>query len=80
MEDLLKFEVTTELGPCQVRSKTDLPCPRPAVVELGGILFCEPCARKQEAYFAIGTLTQGRGFITADRELAGRITQAGMRY
>jgi hypothetical protein len=28
------------------------------VVEIGGIPFCEACAREQEAYFAIGELTQ----------------------
>jgi hypothetical protein len=28
------------------------------VVEIQGIPFCEGCAREQEAYFAIGTLTQ----------------------
>lgn len=40
-------------------SKTGSPCPRPAVVEIRGIPFCEPCVREQEAYFAIGELTQG---------------------
>ncbi len=43
---------------CQVRSKTESPCPHPAVVEIRGIAFCGPCAREQEAYFAIGELTQ----------------------
>jgi hypothetical protein len=43
---------------CQVRSKTESPCPRRAVVEIRGVAFCGPCARKQEAYFAIGELTQ----------------------
>ncbi len=43
---------------CQVRSKTESPCPRRAVVEIGGVAFCGPCAREQEAYFAIGELTQ----------------------
>ena len=80
MEELLKPEATTELGPCQVRSETERPCPRPAMVEIWGMLFCERCAREQEAYFRIGALTQGRGFITADRELAGHIAQAGKRY
>ena len=46
-------------GPCQVRSRTQSPCPDPAVVEILGIPFCEACARQQEAYFAIGELTQG---------------------
>jgi hypothetical protein len=41
-----------------VRSKTVSPCPHLAVVEIQGIAFCEPCAREQEVYFAIGELTQ----------------------
>jgi hypothetical protein len=41
-----------------VRSGTDNPCLHPAVVKVRGILFCEPCAREQEAYFAIGELTE----------------------
>jgi hypothetical protein len=43
---------------CQVRSKTESSCPRRAVVEIRGVAFCGPCAREQEAYFAIGELTQ----------------------
>jgi hypothetical protein len=43
---------------CQVRSKTEHPCPNQAVMEIWGIPFCEACAREQEAYFAIGELTQ----------------------
>jgi predicted Fe-S protein YdhL (DUF1289 family) len=43
---------------CQVRSKTKSPCPHRAVVEIRGTAFCGPCAREQEAYFAIGELTQ----------------------
>jgi hypothetical protein len=46
-----------ELGPCQVRSGTERPCRRPAVMKIRGIPFCEACAREQEAYFAIGELT-----------------------
>ena len=45
---------------CEVRSKTESPCHRRAVVEMRGVAFCEPCAREQEAYFAIGELTQDR--------------------
>jgi hypothetical protein len=41
-----------------VRSRTDSPCPRSAEVEILGVAFCGPCARQQEAYFAIGELTQ----------------------
>ena len=57
----------TNLGTCQVRSETDRPCHRPAVVEIWSIPFCEQCAREQEAYFAIGELTQGSA---TDRKLA----------
>jgi hypothetical protein len=49
-----------ELGPCQVRSETDRPCPRSAAVKIRGVPFCERCAREQEAYFAIGELTQAQ--------------------
>jgi hypothetical protein len=52
-DDLSRF-ATTNLGPCQVRSKTEHPCPHQAVMEIRGIPFCERCAREQEAYFAIG--------------------------
>ena len=55
------IEATRKLGPCQVRSETCRPCPRPAVVEIWGMPFCERCAREQEAYFAIGELTQEGG-------------------
>ena len=47
-----------------MRSRTDSPCPRTAEVEILGVAFCGACAREQEAYFAIGELTQrtaGRG-------------------
>lgn len=54
------FSTVTESRPCQVRSETDCPCPRSAAVEIRGVPFCEQCAREQEAYFAIGELTQAR--------------------
>jgi hypothetical protein len=44
--------------PCHVRSRTSSPCTRHAEVEILGVAFCGPCAREQEAYFAIGELTQ----------------------
>ena len=47
----------TKPAPCQVRSKTGNPCPRRAEVEILGVAFCGPCAHEQEAYFAIGQLT-----------------------
>ena len=43
-------------APCQVRSKTESPCPNLAILEIRGVPFCGPCAREQEAYFAIGEL------------------------
>lgn len=54
----LLTEATTKLGLCQVRSETGHPCHRLAVVKLRGIPFCEWCACQQEAYFAIGEMTQ----------------------
>ena len=41
---------------CQVGISTESPCPRRAEVEILGVAFCGPCARQQEAYFAIGEL------------------------
>ena len=63
-QDLLRPEATTERGTCRVRSETDHPCSRPAVVKICGVPFCERCAREQEAYFAVGELTQA---LAADR-------------
>jgi predicted Fe-S protein YdhL (DUF1289 family) len=51
-------QATRTPGSCHVRSKTQSPCLHQAVVEIRGIPFCEACAREQEAYFAIGELTQ----------------------
>jgi hypothetical protein len=48
----------TKQVPCQVRIKTESPCPRSTEVVILSVAFCGPCARKQEAYFAIGELTQ----------------------
>src|ERR687889_2910670 len=55
---LLSDAATQEGASCQVRSRTQSPCLHRAVVEIRGIPFCEACAREQEAYFAIGELTQ----------------------
>jgi len=53
------IKTTTKQEQCKVRSGTNIPCLRPAVVKVrGSIPFCEPCAREQEAYFAIGELTE----------------------
>jgi hypothetical protein len=57
-EEKVLLSQATKWVPCQVRSKTQSPCPHRAVVEIQGIPFCEACAREQEAYFAIGELTQ----------------------
>ena len=51
---------TNRLEMCQVRSGTDDPCLGLASVEILGVPFCGSCARKQEAYFAIGELTRMR--------------------
>jgi hypothetical protein len=69
VEELVKPELTRGLAKCQVRSKTDRPCPRPAVVEIWAMSFCERCAREQEAYFAIGELTQEEGRGLRDESL-----------
>jgi hypothetical protein len=58
VKEACSSKATTRLGLCQVRSETERPCLRLAVVTIGGIPFCEPCAREQEAYFKIGELTQ----------------------
>ena len=60
-------------GPCQVRSRTESPCLRSAEVHILGVAFCGPCARKQEAYFAIGELThEEETHVLLCRALAGR--------
>src|SRR3712207_2763327 len=60
----------TKPGPCQVRSRTESPCPRRAEVEILGVAFCGPCAREQEAYFAIGELTHEDGRDLRSKPLA----------
>jgi hypothetical protein len=52
------IKATNKQEQCKVRSGTDNPCVRLAVVKVRGVPFCEPCAREQEAYFAIGELTE----------------------
>jgi hypothetical protein len=46
------------------------PCPRRAEVEILGVAFCGPCARQQEAYFAIGELTHEEGRNLHSKTLA----------
>ena len=65
----------TKLGPCQVRSKTERPCPHQAVLEIWGVPFCEPCAREQETYFAIGKLAMQPQGLSSGPELARRIAE-----
>jgi hypothetical protein len=52
------IKTTSEQEQCKVRSRIDNPCLLLAVVKVSGVPFCEPCAREQEAYFAIGELTE----------------------
>jgi hypothetical protein len=61
------------LASCQVQSNTESPCPRRAVVEIRGVAFCGPCAREQEAYFAIGELTQDETQGLHSKPLAGAL-------
>ncbi len=70
-------EAATKLGSCQVRSETDSPCLRPAAVEIGGVPFCERCAHEQEAYFAVGELTQAP---TSDRTWRIQSFHRGERF
>jgi hypothetical protein len=74
---MLLIRPPTNLGPCQVRSKTERPCPHQAVMEIWGTPFCERCACEQEAYFAIGKLTMQAPGLASNRELAERIAEAG---
>jgi hypothetical protein len=67
----LLTETMKEPGSCQVRSGTDDPCPRPAAVKIGGVSFCESCAREQEAYFAVGELTEEPRRLRDDEQLVG---------
>ena len=56
-----------------MRSRTDLPCGRPAAATILGVRFCERCAREQKDYFAVGELTRvSRGESGA---VAGRVGQ-----
>ncbi len=70
------IETTAKPERCQVRSGTNSPCWRPAAVEIGGVPFCEPCAREQEAYFTIGELTDYPRGLGGDGPLVGVLDQA----
>jgi hypothetical protein len=69
-KEVLLSEATVVLVPCQVRSETESPCPHPAAVEIWGVAFCEACACEQEAYFAIGALTQEETQDSRSKQLA----------
>jgi hypothetical protein len=80
---VLLIEATTkQRGPCQVRSKTEHPCLHQAVVEIQGIPFCEGCAREQEAYFAIGTLSheEAEGLHNGPLAKAPRFARRGRSW
>ena len=67
-----------------MQSNTESPCPRSAEVEILGVAFCGPCARQQEAYFAIGELTHEDGQGLRSEPLAAalkmmRRERAGVR-
>jgi hypothetical protein len=70
----------TKSGPCQVRSKTQSPCPHSAEVEILGVAFCGPCARQQEAYFAIGELTHEDGRDLRSKSLAEVLERKRQRH
>ena len=57
-KEALLTKMTKGLGPCQVRSGTDHPCRRPAVVKIQDIPICQRCAHEQEIYFVVGELTE----------------------
>jgi hypothetical protein len=63
-------EAATKPGSCQVGINAENPCPRRAEVEILGVAFCGPCARQQEAYFAIGELTIEDGRDLRSKPLA----------
>jgi hypothetical protein len=73
-EGLLIRATTKQEKQCKVRSETNDPCLRPAVVEVRGVPFCEPCAREQEAYFTIGELTEDTRRFD-ERALIGKLSQ-----
>ncbi len=73
-EDFLMGMNVEKLELCQVRSGTKHSCPRPAVTKIRGVPFCEPCAHEQEAYFAIGELTEEPRHLR-DERLVGMLSR-----
>jgi hypothetical protein len=78
-QEVLLTGAATKLGPCQVRSKTDHPCPHQAVMEIWGIPFCERCAREQEAYFDIGKLHDAAARVSVQPRAFEAYGEAGKR-
>ena len=70
-KEKLSTEVKKAPRSCLVRSGTNDPCRRPSAVKIGGVPFCESCAREQEAYFAVGELTEDPRSPHDDERLAG---------
>ena len=70
-------EAMTKPEPCQVGINAGDPCPRRAEVEILGVAFCGPCARKQEAYFAIGELTHEEARDLHSKPLAEVLERKG---
>ena len=56
-----------------MRINTQSPCPRRAEMEILGVAFCGPCARQQEAYFAIGELTHEEARDLRSKPLAAAL-------
>ena len=65
---MIRATTNQEKQQCKVRSGTDEPCLRQPVVKVSGVPFCEPCAREQEAYFAIGEITEASSQRLDDKE------------
>jgi hypothetical protein len=73
-------EAVTKAEPCQVRSRTESPCPRSAEVEILGVAFCGPCARQQEVYFTIGELTHEEARDLHSKTLAEVLERKRQRH
>lgn len=70
----------TKPGPCQVRTKTESPCPRSAEVEILSVAFCGLCARQQEVYFSIGELTPEEARDLINKPLAEVLERKRQRH
>ncbi len=74
-KEALLTKVTKGLGTCQVHSGTGYPCRRLAVVKIQDIPFCQRCAHEQEAYFAIGELTEEAPRLPHEKSLVGMLNR-----